>query len=82
MSEAPGDDEDLEPAPFILMRAEETFDGQERVMSRAAYDLQVRATVHSASCGHPGYDLRLAAGGEAIPDRLLICRWQPIPCSP
>jgi hypothetical protein len=24
-------------------------------MSRAAYDLQVRATVHSASCGHPGY---------------------------
>jgi hypothetical protein len=55
MSEAAGDDEDLEPAPFILMRAEETFDGQERVMSRAAYDLQVRATVHSASCGHPGY---------------------------
>jgi len=55
MSEARDDDEDLEPAPFILMRAEETFDGQERVMSRAAYDLQVRATVHSASCGHPGY---------------------------
>ena len=40
---------------FILMRAEETFDGQERVMSRAAYDLQVRATAHSASCGHPGF---------------------------
>jgi hypothetical protein len=55
MSEAAGDDEDLEPVPFIRMRAEETFDGQERVMSRAAYDLQVRATVHSASCGHPGY---------------------------
>ena len=55
MSEARDDDEDLEPAPFILMQAEETFDGQERVMSRAAYDLQVRATVHSASCGHPGY---------------------------
>jgi hypothetical protein len=55
MSEAAGDDGDLEPAPFIVMRAEETFDGQERVMSRAAYDLQVRATVHSASCGHPGY---------------------------
>jgi hypothetical protein len=54
-SEAAGDDEDLEPAPFILMRAEETFDGQERVMSRSAYDLQVRATGHSASCGHPGY---------------------------
>ena len=55
MSEAAGDDEDLESIPFILMRAEETFDGQERVMSRAAYDLQVCATVHSASCGHPGY---------------------------
>jgi hypothetical protein len=36
MSEATGDDEDLEPVPFIHMRAEETFDGQERVMSRAA----------------------------------------------
>jgi hypothetical protein len=55
MSEASDDDEDLEPVPFILMRAEETFDGQECVMSRAAYDLQVRATGHSASCGHPGY---------------------------
>jgi hypothetical protein len=55
MSEAAGDAGDLEPAPFIVMRAEETFHGQERVMSRAAYDLLVRATVHSASCGHPGY---------------------------
>jgi len=53
MSEAAGDDEDLEPVPFILMRAEETFDGLERVMARAAYDLQVRATVHSVSCGPP-----------------------------
>jgi hypothetical protein len=25
MSEATGDDEDLEPVPFIRMRAEETF---------------------------------------------------------
>lgn len=24
-------------------------------MSRAAYDLQVRATCHSAFCGHPGF---------------------------
>ena len=55
MSEARGDDEGQEPVPFILIRAEETFDGQERVLSRAAYVLQVRATVHSASCGHPGY---------------------------
>ena len=37
------------------MEASETFDGQDRVMSRAAYDLQVRATAHSASCGHPGF---------------------------
>jgi hypothetical protein len=43
-SEAAGDDENLEP-PFILMRAEETFDGQERVMSRSAYDLQVAPQV-------------------------------------
>jgi hypothetical protein len=31
------------------------FDGQERVMSQAAWDLQCRATSHSASCGHPGF---------------------------
>ena len=43
------------PAPFIIMYASETFDGQERVFSRAAYDLQVLATAHSASCGHPGF---------------------------
>ena len=55
MSGAGDDDEDLEPAPFILMRAEDTFDGQERVFSRPAYDLQVRATSHSATCGHPGF---------------------------
>ena len=40
---------------FIIMHATETFDGQERVFSRAAYDLQVLATAHSASCGHPGF---------------------------
>jgi hypothetical protein len=55
MSRAGDGDEDREPVPFIRMPAEETFDGQERVMSRAAYDLQVLATRHSASCGHPGY---------------------------
>jgi hypothetical protein len=43
------------PAPFIIMYASETSDGQERVFSRAAYDLQVLATAHSASCGHPGF---------------------------
>jgi hypothetical protein len=47
--------EDPECVSFMLMRAGETFDGQERVMSRAAYDLQVRATAHSVSCGHAGF---------------------------
>ncbi len=37
------------------MRAEDTFDGQERVFARAAYDLQVSATAHSARCCHPAY---------------------------
>jgi hypothetical protein len=53
--EAAEDDEDSEPVTFIRMRGEDTFDGQERVMTKAAYDLQCRATSHSASCGHPGY---------------------------
>jgi hypothetical protein len=48
-------DEDLGHARFICMRASETFDGQDRVMTRAAWDLQVHATAHSASCGHPGF---------------------------
>ena len=49
------DPEDHGHASFIVMPATETFDGQERVMSRAAYELQVRATGRSASCGHPGF---------------------------
>ena len=55
MSETADDDEDLEQPRFIRMRPEDTFDGQERVFTRAAYDLQVQATAHSARCGHPGY---------------------------
>ena len=47
------DQEDAARARFIIMPEGETFDGQERVMSRAAYELQVLATGHSASCGHP-----------------------------
>jgi hypothetical protein len=43
------------PAPFIIMYASETFDGQERVFTREAYELQVNATSHSARCGHPGF---------------------------
>src|SRR5439155_9984276 len=54
-SAAAGDDEDPEQVRFILMRAEGTFDGQDRVMSRAAYDLQVHATAYSTRRGHPGF---------------------------
>jgi hypothetical protein len=43
------------PAPFILMPASETFDGRERVFSRAAYELQCRATMDSVRSGHPGF---------------------------
>ena len=53
--EAADNAEDPGHLRFIIMQATETFDGQERVMSRAAYDLQVLATAHSASCGHPGF---------------------------
>jgi hypothetical protein len=49
------DQQDPERARFIIMPQGETFDGQERVMSREAYDLQVLAISHSASCGHPGF---------------------------
>src|SRR5690349_1619373 len=55
MSEAADDNGVLERPRFIRMRAEDTFDGQERIFTRAGYDLQVRATAHSARCGHPGY---------------------------
>ena len=53
--EAADNAEDPGHLRFIIMHATETFDGRERVMSRAAYDLQVLATAHSASCGHPGF---------------------------
>src|ERR1700732_31442 len=53
--EAADNPEDPGHPSFIIMRDTETFDGQERVMSRAAYALQVLATAPSASCGHPGF---------------------------
>ena len=53
--EAADNAEDPGHPSFIIMHASETFDGQQRVMSRAAYDLQILATAHSASCGHPGF---------------------------
>jgi hypothetical protein len=53
--EGPPDDDGPEPAPRISMAAGETFDGQERWFSRAAFNLHTSATGHSASCGHPGF---------------------------
>ncbi len=53
--EAADNAEDPERSSFIIMHATETFDGQERVMTRTAYDLQILATAHSASRGHPGF---------------------------
>jgi hypothetical protein len=41
MSETADDDEDTGHPHFVRKRAEDTFDGQERVSTRAAYDLQV-----------------------------------------
>jgi hypothetical protein len=39
-SEAAGDDENPGHVRFILMRAEDTFDGEDRVMSRSSrFDL-------------------------------------------
>jgi len=55
MSGAEDDDEYLEPAPFILMEASETFDGRERWFTRGAYELQTKAVPHSVVCGHAGY---------------------------
>ena len=60
--EAAGNAAHPDPARFILMRAEESFDGQERVMSRAAYELWCRATAHSARYGQPGF----------VPDEYLV----------
>jgi hypothetical protein len=53
--EAAEGDEGSAPASYIRMPASETFDSQERVFSRAAYNLQREATGHSARCGHPGF---------------------------
>ena len=54
-SDEPGDAADPEQVSFIHMGPEDTFDSQDRVMSRAAWDLHCRATSHSAFCGHPGF---------------------------
>jgi hypothetical protein len=51
------------------MRTENTFDGQERVMSWAAYDLQVLATAHSAARALP-----LATGKARDRDKVCVPR--------
>jgi hypothetical protein len=50
----PGD-EDQEPAPFISIAAGETFDGRERMFSRAAFNLHVQACRYAAEYGQPGW---------------------------
>ncbi len=42
-------------ARFIRIPASDSPDARERVMSWSAYDLQVRATAHSATSGQPGF---------------------------
>ena len=54
MSEVGDDDEDLAHPRFIRMRAEDTFDAQERVFTRAAYDLQVQAPPTPRAAATPG----------------------------
>jgi hypothetical protein len=54
-AEGPQEDDGLGPAPYLFMAAGETFDGQERWFTRAAHGLHMRATGHSAACGHPGF---------------------------
>ena len=49
MSGTEGDDEYLEPAPFILMEAGEIFDGKERWFTRAAWELHTRAVPRPAA---------------------------------
>ena len=51
----PSDDEGPQRIRFVCMPASELPDARERVMSWSAHDVQVRATAHSASCGHPGF---------------------------
>ena len=53
-----------EHSSFILMRVKDTFDGQDRV-PRAAYDLHIRATSHSAS-------RRWSGGGLPPPARVVV----------
>ena len=53
--DAPQGEKDQGPAPFIRMEASETFDGQERWFTRAAYDLQCRAVRDSAFADRPGF---------------------------
>ena len=56
----------MEHTTFAILPAAATFDGQDRVLSFAAWDLQHHATAHSAVYGHPGFvpDQYLAERGS------------------
>ncbi len=51
----PEDGQDPPHARFVRMPVSDAPDAQERVMSWSAYDLQLRATAHSATSGQPGF---------------------------
>jgi hypothetical protein len=51
----PAGDQNPQHPRFIRMPASDSPDAQQRVMSWSAYDLQLRATAHSASSGQPGF---------------------------
>jgi len=53
--ECAGDAEDLEHTTFAILWAAASFDGRDRVMSFAAWELQYQATAYSAVYGHPGF---------------------------
>ena len=83
--EAAEGDEGSAPASYIRMSASETFDGQERVFSRAAYNLQCEATRHSARCGHPGFvpdDYLEHLNGLGVKTTIAAAIWASILASP
>jgi hypothetical protein len=47
--------ENLDRAKRKILRAADTFDRRDHVMTAAAYQLHVTATAHSAACDRPGF---------------------------
>ena len=50
-----GDRDGSDPARLKILRAADTFDRRDHVMTAAAYQLHVTATSHSADRDHPGF---------------------------